>query len=280
MLGEIFWTLAGVFLLLFLPICIWTVAPKVFFQQADKSFAKAAGAAFAIALVCYAGLFCFTGEGDIIAIFLLYSVISILELIIIGFWIFMPSEKIRPRNQVLLAAVLILLVLPIPWFAWIGYQRGLGNASRAWTARAKSEIRNLAVALDVYYIDHKTYPSAIDKMGQIIPFSAEGNSVSAGFVSWMLTTPKVYLESIPFDPYSDRKDLSASRTYGYATDGKTAWIVVSRGPDRDFDMDLAAYITNASCDITRYLTQYGGTQVEYDPTNGGLSSGDVYRTGP
>jgi len=280
MLGEIFWTLAGVFLLLFLPICIWTIAPKVFIQQADRSFVKAAGAGFAIALVCYAGLLGFTGEGDITAIFLLYSVISILELIMIGVWVFMPSEKIGLRNQVLLTAVLILLVLPMPWFAWIGYQRSLGNASGAWRARAKSEIRNLAVALELYYDDHTAYPPAVNEKGEAIPFATKGPSVSAGFVSWMLTTPEAYAGSIPFDPFRDRKVESWARAYRYATDGKTGWIVVSRGPDRDFDMDLAAYITDASCDITRYLTQFGGTQVEYDPTNGGLSSGDVYRTGP
>jgi hypothetical protein len=278
-MGEILGLLVF-FLILLLPFYIWVRAPKTFIKHAHRSIIKSSGAAFTIALVCYAGLLGFTGEGDITAIFLLYSVISILELIMIGVWVFMPSEKIGLRNQVLLTAVLILLVLPIPWFGWLGYQRSLGNASGAWRARAKSEIRNLAVAIELYYEDHTAYPPAVNEKGEAIPFATEGIPVSAGFVSWMLTTPEAYADSIHFDPFRDRKYKDWSKTYGYATDGKTAWILASRGPDRDFDLDLAAYITDASCDITRYLTQFGGTQVEYDPTNGGLSSGDVFRTGP
>ena len=57
--------------------------------------------------------------------------------------------------------------------------------------------------------------------------------------------------------------------------------MTSAGPDRDQDMILEDYIRSASGDIRLYLTQFGaGAAVEYDPTNGLGSSGDVFRTGP
>jgi len=156
-------------------------------------------------------------------------------------------------------------------------------SARAKVARAKSEIRNLAVALETYYMENNTYPPAVDGQGKIIPFSEDAYDLSSGYVPWLLTTPVAHNPSIPDDPFGPkgRQDPYWSKTYRYAAKAKAYWIMTSAGPDLDQDMILEDYIRSASGDIRLYLTQFGeGTAVEYDPTNGLGSSGDVFRTGP
>ena len=96
----------------------------------------------------------------------------------------------------------------------------------------------------------------------------------------MLTTPVDHQSSIPFDPFAPKRDSYWARTYRYATNGKTCWILTSLGEDKDADMVVEDYIRSASGDIRLYLFQFGGPYVEYDPTNGTISDGDVFRTGP
>lgn len=259
-----------------IPVCILIWASVTFFKFAKKDFSKAGGGVVAVAFLCYAGPI-----ANIHSIFMIFSSgISMFVLILMGLWLWIIAEGIEIKRKVQVTALLVLLILPMPWIVSHGYRDIETEKQWAMTPRAKSEIRNLAVALELYYDDHRSYPPAVNEKGEAIPFATEGHSISAGFVSWMLTTPEAYAGSIPFDPFRDKKIAGWARAYRYATDGKTGWILASRGPDREFDMDLAAYITDASCDITRYLTQFGGTQVEYDPTNGSLSTGDIYRTGP
>ncbi len=196
-------------------------------------------------------------------------------------WLLIARREIL-RWQWRLPSVLILCVL-----IWLDaqlvreFQHLRHSCAPAKVARAKSEIRNLAVALEKYYIENNSYPPAVDGEGTIVPFSEDGLDLSWGHVPWLLTTPVGYQSSIPHDPFRPREGAGWSRTYRYATKAKEYWIMASAGPDLDQDMLLQGYIRSASGDITRYLTQYGkGTAVEYDPTNGVMSSGDVFRTGP
>lgn len=225
--------------------------------------------------------FFFVVRGDF-ALYLLYLIVGYLLLMAFAIQVLWTYSSILPyRNKIQLIIIILATFSLAPWMGHeVIYTWQFGMAHGNNIVRAKREIRNLATALETYRVDHKTYPPAVNENGEVQIYTTKSIPVSAGFISWMLTTPVTYESRISGDPFGGHNGVVWERNYGYATDGKTGWILASRGPDRDFDMDLAAYITDASCDITRYLTQFGGIQAEYDPTNGLLSSGDVFRTGP
>jgi hypothetical protein len=58
--------------------------------------------------------------------------------------------------------------------------------------------------------------------------------------------------------------------------------MTSRGPDLDDDMPIEQYPSPGvgDCRFRKFVTQFGGPAIEYDGTNGTMSSGDVMRVGP
>lgn len=158
-----------------------------------------------------------------------------------------------------------------------------GASPRPKTAKAQSEMRNLAVSIETYRIDHNAYPPAVDPDGKIIPFSEDGTTVSSGYISWPLSTPISYAGSIPKDPFHVGKTKSQRELYRYATNGVSCWIMMSYGPDQDEDIAIEEFpsFEGAVCDLKNFLSHFGkGTAVLYDSTNGVTSSGDIIKTGP
>jgi hypothetical protein len=142
-------------------------------------------------------------------------------------------------------------------------------------------LRTIAIALECYYIDNSCYPPAADATGKWVIKSASGEHYNSGYVSWILTTPIAYLRDVPRDRFAPPSPLNGSEGYRYAATYSGYWILTSRGPDGDDDMVPEDYILSASGDITRYVSHFGpGRAVEYDPTNGVGSNGDIFRTGP
>lgn len=219
--------------------------------------------------------------------FLLIACLGLLVLTLFLFktiWLILSSKGKMLRIMLslrLLLVVAMMVGIIWPWrqaleeFKWV---EGIAKVSRA-----KSEIRNQGVALETYYIENHSYPPAVDGQGKIIAFSEDSYNLSSGYVPWLLTTPVAHNPSIPDDPFGPkgRQDPYWSKTYRCAVKAKEYWIMTSAGPDGDQDMILEDYIRSASGDIRLYLTQFGvGDAVEYDPTNGLGSSGDIFRTGP
>jgi hypothetical protein len=162
-------------------------------------------------------------------------------------------------------------------FSATGY---IGVHPRVEVSRARSDLTNLAVALEQYIADHETYPPAVDGSGKMI-LSATGE-VSAGYVPWLLTTPVAYIEGFPIDPFSPSKEERAM-PYRYATNGTGCWILATNGPDKKADADVADYPSpeGAGCTWERFAIHFGiGTALEYDPTNGDRSRGDIMRVEP
>lgn len=74
-------------------------------------------------------------------------------------------------------------------------------------------------------------------------------------------------------------------SYAYATDGEAGWIMTSTGPDADYDIDLTTPFIDSPEDGGKRLPATGLLlrelePLEYDPTNGTISSGDIFRIGP
>lgn len=160
-------------------------------------------------------------------------------------------------------------------------------------------MRSLATALESYFLDHNAYPPMV--MSRAISANAGNRGWNAsdfrtfalmlpppGVSSATLTTPVAYLTSYFVDPLA----MTKGDTFGYFTDGKD-WILVSPGPDGDFDLMLDAgdldfstrndliekVYDSANNQKFLLLTTGSGPRgaFTYDPTNGNLSSGDVWR---
>jgi general secretion pathway protein G len=165
----------------------------------------------------------------------------------------------------LLVVVVILSILAV--MAMVNHQLGV---ARTKVTRVQSDMRTIAMALEAYHSDHNAYPP-----------SAEGDLMLSDPLI-PLISPVAYMTSIPTDPfgpapldfmpavtmpgynYKERKTTSAGMpadTYGplWREAPGSEYLLHSCGPNRVWD-------------VTPY--------VEYDPTNGVFSGGDICRLGP
>jgi len=144
---------------------------------------------------------------------------------------------------------------------------------RAKTARVRSDMRTLAGALESYRVDNPAYPLA---------YAAQGDLMITHPLN-VITTPIAYATTVPPDPfgiasynfnpnlkgeghyyYRDAASTSvglASQTFGYIWQElpEKKYFLHSSGPNRIYD-------------VVPYI--------EYDPTNGTVSTGDITRFGP
>ncbi len=181
---------------------------------------------------------------------------------------------------VVVAIIAILAAIAVPNF--------LEAQIRAKASRVKTELRTLAVAIESYQVDHN-HP----------PYDGEPGGPHWGWTTALgqITTPVAFLTSIPGDPFQDIQmksalaapgttyflDVPSNKRHGYdygtaywqnleanpstalkwrRNFGSSLWKIGSCGPDKTFQ---------PSPDL------YYGLGNAYDPTNGTISEGDIYR---
>ena len=137
---------------------------------------------------------------------------------------------------------------------------GLGHLRRS---------RTIATALEAYHVDNQTYPAstAIPRFARLIP----------------LTTPVAYISSIPIDVF-DTVDAGAGSfrfrgNYNYGAmpiDEESRWALVGDGPDGRGDSTPVQFYPGHSDDIWENPAS-GFEYYRYDPTNGTVSTGDIWR---
>lgn len=179
---------------------------------------------------------------------------------------------------------LLIVVAIIGILAAIAIPNFLQAQVRAKVAKQQAHLQVTATALELYYVDINTYPETTDTgiNGSWLP--TEMWKVYPG----QLTTPIDYLSSndsltdefrlghkflsalanqmmyLPSDYYSDYHSGNAAyhggqvRRYGL-------WVMRSAGPD-------TYYQSNGGADYA------GWNRASYDPTNGTVSIGDIYRS--
>lgn len=200
---------------------------------------------------------------------------------------------------------LLIVVAIIAILAAIAVPNFLEAQVRSKVSRAKNDIRSVATALEAYYVDNNSYPSSARDNGTIktvnsnltkkparerLTFELYMPNVGNNQKGMGLTTPVAFMSSMPSDPFADTK----GNIFGYWNAMDLGWIMWSYGPDTD---------ESTSSQIELYLNKaanaYGGqnsvynpyvsnptvalqTQgtpkcYTYDPTNGTVSPGDIYR---
>ena len=158
---------------------------------------------------------------------------------------------------------------------------------RAKVARVRNDLRILAMALDAYMVDHNTYP---------FPCSTADNPYHRMLAYSMLSTPVAYLTSgVLRDPFAAQRAVSgtmdrdnAAYEMAFANPGGRAgdldaWWLMGRWTRR---VMFLLHSLGPDCNNDTALRHFGGLDAAgqpyapariYDPTNGTISIGDIYR---
>jgi len=206
---------------------------------------------------------------------------------------------------------LLIVVAIIAILAAIAVPNFLEAQVRSKVSRAKADQRSLATGLEAYYVDNNSFPAMAkgnaSANGGLAGVTVPGTAGTSGakkiltFRVWAsgetlrfhtITTPQAYVTSYFSDPFADSKGCS----FSYYCDAN-GWIVASFGPDTDengsggFTGDLGLVDgwagTGTETQYTSAIAQpslqlltgsaYSGECYTYDPTNGTITPGDVYR---
>lgn len=192
---------------------------------------------------------------------------------------------------------LLIVVAIIAILAAIAVPNFLEAQTRAKVSRAQNDMRSLATAIESYTVDNNKPPSAWlpngNVSGRSVFYPDVALAVSPRFIR--LTTPVAYMTSVLRDPFvisknlqtagggstneydtydyidamsfSAEKDTSAKR--GASITSGAGWRLASAGPD-GMQYYGGGYVGFGSTNA------YG---VDYDPTNGTKSVGDLVRVG-
>lgn len=205
---------------------------------------------------------------------------------------------------------LLIVVAIIAILAAIAVPNFLEAQVRSKVSRVRSDQRSLATALESYYVDNNNYPAmgattattpqprqTVSGAGRTFrirnPSTGNANQFNT------LTTPIAYITSYFGDPFADTRGL----VFRYYHD-RAGWILGSWGPDTDQSAggdlewnqgDLNNLPTGNDVLETVYTSQqsqpsptlltgsaHSGSNAQwgaytYDPTNGTVSQGDVWR---
>jgi prepilin-type N-terminal cleavage/methylation domain-containing protein len=200
---------------------------------------------------------------------------------------------------------LLIVVAIIAILAAIAVPNFLEAQIRSKVARAHSDMRSLATAIEAYMVDANQYVASAAGTASTPTINSGWATATNAFkrhtfatrtnarVIQTLTTPTAFITSFPPDPFVDTKGAS----FGYANAVEGGWIIWSYGPDTDESTQgqldplstflpanqrlgatsgtftssvYSPYQSNPSI----YLLTSGCT---YDPTNGSTSRGDVWR---
>lgn len=205
------------------------------------------------------------------------------------------------RHHAFTLIELLIVVAIIAILAAIAVPNFLEAQTRARVSRAQNDLRSMSLAMESYRVDNSTY------------IASYGDSPIQPHFTWragdhrLLTTPIAYLNSIPPDIFRHIAGVKDENymlyTVAYRATGNdvtdstvyphTSWMTWSIGPDK---------LGNASgyCSEPKVIRNEGyaapwigvdqnGTPINpgtpaspynglrYDPTNGTVSYGDIYR---
>ncbi len=179
---------------------------------------------------------------------------------------------------------LLIVVAIIAILAAIAVPNFLEAQVRAKVSRTKADMRSLATGLDAYRIDHNVYPPDGDDIF--------GFNVFVDFdVALRLrpvTTPIAYMTSLPIDVFHENRDEFLGSTFLYPGDPPYTYAYLTFGsftgapaatPPLPGNQGNPTNYSLLSQGPSRSLNSLLGATIEYDPTNGTVSLGDIVRRG-
>ncbi len=179
----------------------------------------------------------------------------------------MEVTEMKNRRAFTLIELLVVVAI-IAILAGIALPNLLEAQTRSKVSRVKADLRTLATALEAYAVDHNKYPPStlVPRFRRFRP----------------LTTPVAYISTIPQDIF-DSNDSSSPRrpsgNFAYGAmpiDEESRWAMTSDGPDRNPNNGNIQFYPGYSQTIWENPSS-GFDFVRYDPTNGTISRGDIWR---
>jgi len=194
---------------------------------------------------------------------------------------FIRDNQASFRGLATARASQILVILSFFWTSIVMSLPGFLEAQvRARISLCREGMRNLAAAIEGYHSDHGSYPAVAtgsksvngaqfknSEWGRLPTFrlSSGENPLQT------LTTPVAYIVAYPRDPFAS--DRGAAFVYHTARSADAAgWVLISAGPDRRYNIDpMAVYDPSVKQPSPLLMS------LTYDPTNGTVSRGDIWR---
>ncbi|MDI6783234.1 MAG: prepilin-type N-terminal cleavage/methylation domain-containing protein [bacterium] len=169
---------------------------------------------------------------------------------------------------IVVAIIAILAAIAIPNF--------LAAQTRSKVSRVKKELQTVTTAIESYNVDNTVYPMTTGRAPRP-PFQLYPNQ-AVGILPPELSTPIAYISSVSFkDPFARYGQTADEEIYTYhnikgyiaASPGSAYWIAA-----------LDVYGDWRMCSIgpdAVYSTALTAATVQYDPTNGTISPGNIWR---
>jgi prepilin-type N-terminal cleavage/methylation domain-containing protein len=196
---------------------------------------------------------------------------------------------VRQRSAFTLVELLIVIGI-IAILALIALPNFLEAQVRAKVARAKSDMRSLATAVEAYAVDNNRYAPPVAYLGPGPNYGIEDPSQDEyrAFIPPRVTTPVAYISSLVPDAFwiKNPDEHPARATYHYSEQENNAKMEDNR---ESFIADRMEELGVSGEKACRYfLASHGPDSVDpgdkgarlYDATNGSVSVGDLYYFGP
>jgi len=215
-----------------------------------------------------------------------------------------------PRTQRAFTLIELLIVVAIiAILAAIAVPNFLESQTRAKISRIMADQRSVATGLESYAVDYNAYPpNLLDAAGRTNVMNMSMGKMP--FIPYTLTTPVSYMTGVPLDHFkptimadhqhsfmyfnSSNTPDAANRTlyraivssHGMMGSSKVMepqWVQVSVGPDLKMGTMASQIGLEGEMPIYQIMTMSMmgmGSMLQYDPTNGTVSDGDLVRFGP
>ena len=179
----------------------------------------------------------------------------------------------RPERRGFTLIELLIVVAIISILASIALPNFLEAQVRAKVARCQAELRTIVVGVEMYRIDNNIYPPHEDRPTDLC----------------VITTPVAYLAALPRDVFANPSDGNIwnagywykwedlADIYSFQDDTPPMW-----GGGDWLECRIAEGRLWSLNSVGPDLRENMATNADalYDPTNGTVSIGDVYRLGP
>ena len=208
----------------------------------------------------------------------------------------MNYKNTQKKQRAFTLIELLIVVAIIAILAAIAVPNFLEAQTRSKVARVQADMRSLVMALETYYVDNNDYIVSwhrADRDNVPLPFNFDVNNDL--FTRWRctgLTTPISYMTVLPETPFQADFYLHSGNP-----------IPITKNPGFEYDEEVEGYyngqgavLAGAVPGVTRYhlrdtgpdytynnttsATDKTSNQMPYDPTNGTVSVGDIWRFGP
>jgi len=203
-------------------------------------------------------------------------------------------KSLKSRAFTLIELLIVVAIIAV--LAAIAVPNFLEAQTRTKTSAVLSDMRAVKTALEAYQIDYGTYPHIAGDGDNVMDM---GGMMRMPFLPVSITTPISYIKQIPLDPFNPRNMVDHDHSFIYLSEENISesilqqyranveqrdvsgvyaprYALYSTGPDKSYGA-MTMQMNPGPPPVYGVMYMASSTVVQYDPTNGTLSAGDVVR---